>query len=152
MTRTFAAAALAVLVVLAAACSSSTDDDAGRGYTLRDRPAKPSDVPEPKPKARIGYTSTCDARHPQVFTGAPSAYRFIATVDLRNSGDRDGTAIVRVEWLLVGAEAVDQVKTVSVPAGGRRRVTFSKPATDDEVLAMSAHGASDRLCRTYAAS
>lgn len=68
---------------------------------------------------------------------------FVAGGTVTNKGSKDGKATVTASWELLGSDPATAVETVTVPAGGKRKVQLSREAVATEI---DAHQAANGRC------
>lgn len=85
-------------------------------------------VPDPDGK----YSSDCDYVLGN-FTSGPNGYRFIGDAHIHNVGNIGVVAEVKAAWFLLGGGDVKETKTVRLDVDQHKRVSFTVPATDDEI-------------------
>jgi hypothetical protein len=95
-------------------------------------------VDPPDPKGT--YNHSCDYVLGDFTSYTPSGYRFLADVTLHNTGNVGTVDEVKAIWLQAGGGRVVETKTVRVPAGGRKRVGFTKPVGQNEIDLIQAVG------------
>lgn len=103
-------------------------------------PPKIHAVPDPKGS----YNLNCDYVLGD-FSESAQGYRFVAGGRLRNTGNIGIVARVKVSWEQLGQPPVTSIKTVSIRRGHSKRVSFSLPATSDQI---DLHQSADGNCST----
>lgn len=91
----------------------------------------PDAAPEPQPSGTFRHS--CDYVLGDGSNYTSTGYRFVADVNLQNTGNVGTVNQVTATWFLAGGGKVTETKSVRIPTGQRTRVGFTKPVGGDEI-------------------
>lgn len=101
--------------------------------------AEPEPADDERPDGK--YTFRCNYILGDFTSNTPSGYRFVADATVTNTGNVGTISRVTAIWDQVGTEAVKSTKTIRVKAGGKRKVGFTLPVSQEQIdLHQSADG------------
>lgn len=142
---------LAMLGGLVAGCGEEGTADQGiRTVTVTaaagaTAPAAEPVVAEPEPaddeRPDGKYTFRCNYILGDFTSNTAGGYRFVADATVTNTGNVGTVSRVTAIWEQIGTEAVKKTKTVRVKAGGKGKVGFTVPVSQEQIdLHQSADG------------
>ena len=98
----------------------------------------------PDPKA--SYSQVCDYLLGD-FTESSSGFRFVADAHIKNAGNVGIEVDVTASWDQIGGAPFKATKTVRIPYGGKKKVSFTRVATQDQI---DRHQSTNAHCRVKA--
>lgn len=135
--------------------TSSGGDDKQIAKATVTASSTPTETPEPEPTEppkvhalpdpKGTFNLNCDYVLGDFSESSSQGFRFIAGGRLRNTGNIGIVTRVTVTWEQLGQAPIKAVKTVSIKRGHSKRVSFSLPATSDQI---DLHQSSDGNCDT----